>query len=166
MQKITNGYNYFVNDEGKVFNSKGKEITTCMNNCGYLTVRLWKNNHSRVFTIHRLVALALIPNPDNKEMVNHIDGNKKNNRVSNLEWVTRSENTLHSHRIGLQVSKKGSDHHSSIFSDEIVHQVCKMIEEGFKARQIVEKLNVPLYLIKNIKYQNSWKHISSLYKIK
>lgn len=166
MQKITNGYNYYVNHEGKLFNPKGKEITTCVNNCGYYTVRLWKENKSRVFTLHRLVALALIPNPLNKEMVNHIDGNKKNNCVSNLEWVTRSENTLHSYRIGLQVSKLGSEHHSSIHDDSLIHSICKMIEQGYKAREISDSLNVPVYIIKNIKYQGSWKHISSLYKIK
>lgn len=99
-------------------------------------------------------------------MVNHIDGNKKNNHVSNLEWVTRSENAIHSHSIGLQISRKGSDHHNSIFSDDVIHQICKMIEDGLSARKIVENLNVPLYLIKNIKYQGSWKHISSLYKLK
>lgn len=166
MQKISNGYNYFATTDGKIFNSKGIEITPCVNNCGYLTVRLWKNNKSKVFTVHRLIALTFIPNPLGKEMVNHINGMKKDNCVSNLEWVTRSENTLHSHKIGLQVSKKGSDHPNALFNDELIHQVCAMIELGQKAREISESLNVPVYLIKNIKYQGSWKHISCLYKIK
>lgn len=165
MQKITNGYNYYVDETGSVFNPKGRKLTTCMNNCGYHTVRLWMNNKSRVFTVHRLVALALIPNPLNKEMVNHIDGNKKNNHISNLEWVTRSENVIHSHEIGLQISRKGSDHHNSVMSEKLVHEICRLLELRTSVSQISKTLNIKVYFIKNIKYQGAWKHISSLYKI-
>lgn len=65
---------------------------------GYLEVKLYKNNSSKVFKIHRLVASAFIPNPENKPQVNHIDGNKQNNCVDNLEWNTQSENQLHAFR--------------------------------------------------------------------
>lgn len=59
----------------------------------YIDVRF--NGERRCPKVHRLVALAFIPNPDNKPQVNHIDGNKRNNRVSNLEWVTNEENRIH-----------------------------------------------------------------------
>lgn len=61
--------------------------------------------------VHRLVAKAFIPNPDCKEQVNHINGVKNDNRVCNLEWCTRSENIQHSFDTGLNVAKKGKDHH-------------------------------------------------------
>lgn len=63
---------------------------------GYLTVGLNDGEKTRSFGIHRLVALAFIPNPENKPQPNHIDHNKSNNHVSNLEWVTGSRNIEHS----------------------------------------------------------------------
>lgn len=64
-------------------------------------VRLCKNGVGTTFFIHRLVAMAFIPNPENKKEVNHINGVKDDNRVENLEWCTRSENMLHAERYGL-----------------------------------------------------------------
>lgn len=73
-----------------------ERIKPCVENRhGYYQVTLSKEAKSRTLRVHRLVALAFIPNPDNKPYINHIDGNKKNNRVSNLEWCTASENNWH-----------------------------------------------------------------------
>lgn len=64
---------------------------------GYMYVELWKNDIQRKFRIHRLVAEAFIANSDNKRQVNHINGDKTDNRVENLEWCTASENQKHSY---------------------------------------------------------------------
>lgn len=73
-----------------------ERIKPCVENRrGYYQVTLSKETKHRTLSVHRLVALAFIPNPDNKPYVNHIDGNKKNNCVSNLEWCTASENNWH-----------------------------------------------------------------------
>ena len=68
---------------------------------GYLKVSLHKNGKQYQKTVHRLVAQAFIPNPGDKTEVNHIDGEKQNNTVDNLEWVTASENTKHAWKTGL-----------------------------------------------------------------
>ena len=81
---------------------KGTFLKLRFNNRNYNIVSLYKNNIQEVRFIHRLVAETFIPNPENKPEVNHIDGNKSNNRVDNLEWNTHSENIQHSWDNGLQ----------------------------------------------------------------
>lgn len=77
---------------------------------GYPSVQFSKENKPIRVRIHQLVAKAFIPNPENKEQVNHIDGNKLNNNVTNLEWNTRSENIKHAYNNGLKTPIKGKNH--------------------------------------------------------
>ena len=89
---------YVVFKSGDVFNLHGVKMVGMIDRCGYRELILNGKNHR----VHRLVAEAFIPNPNNLPCVNHIDGNKQNNSVKNLEWVTYSENTIHSFKTGLQ----------------------------------------------------------------
>jgi hypothetical protein len=75
------------------------------NNQGYLYLILKKGCRKHTLKVHRLVASAFIPNPENKPAVNHIDGNKGNNQASNLEWVSTSENLRHAWATGLHGEK-------------------------------------------------------------
>lgn len=75
-------------------------------NNGYLIVSLWKNGEIKRCHIHRLIAETFIPNPLNKEQVNHINGVKSDNRIENLEWATQSENTIHAFKNGLIPQKR------------------------------------------------------------
>ena len=81
---------------------------------GYVKIRLSKNSIRKNYSVHRLVAKAFIANLDAKGEVNHIDGNKTNTQVSNLEWMTSSENQLHAYRTGLDKSttKRRNDYRS------------------------------------------------------
>lgn len=80
---------------GTTRNQKGKMCRLIEDGAGYIRVDLNKNGKRKLKSVHRLVAGAFLPNTENKPEVNHIDGNKKNNILENLEWVTRSENMKH-----------------------------------------------------------------------
>ena len=90
---------YKVSNRGRVARITKAKSLRCLkgklNNKGYLRVGLVKNHKLHSFRVHRLVGLAFIPNPLNKPQINHKDGNKLNNRVDNLEWVTNEENYEH-----------------------------------------------------------------------
>lgn len=73
-----------------------QDFTSC-----YARVRLFSNGKGKFLLVHRLVALNFLENKNNKTQVNHIDGNKRNNNLENLEWTTKSENSRHAWRTGL-----------------------------------------------------------------
>ena len=110
---------------------------------GYSVVSLGKHNRK---LIHRLVAEAFIPNPENKPHINHIDGNKTNNFLENLEWATVSENALHSHRVlrhksvNPTLGKFGKNHHNS----KIVLQIKdgKIIAKFYGAAEAERKTKI------------------------
>lgn len=94
---------YEVSNTGKVRNIKTKYILNpYKTNKGYYYANLCINKKSKGIGIHRLVALNFIDNPENKPQVNHINGIKADNRAENLEWVTCSENIIHSYKNGMQ----------------------------------------------------------------
>lgn len=94
------GYeNYLIYENGQVFSKKSKRfLKPRVGSTGYLFVSLYKNNHGKSVKIHRLIALYFIPNPMNKRLVDHIDGNPLNNSIRNLRWATDSENARNSRR--------------------------------------------------------------------
>lgn len=99
--KIIDNYpNYKVTKDGKIYSIRYKKIMEHKKSpCGYLSIKLCNNKLMKDYYIHRLVATAYIENPLNKKWVNHKDGNKSNNNVDNLEWVTHSENMIHAFNV-------------------------------------------------------------------
>jgi len=102
---------YKVSNYGRVYScprcgTKGGILKQCVDRYGYLKVILYRNGKPYYFKVHRLVAMAFIPNLENKPTVNHKDNNRQNNMVDNLEWTTMAENLDHSHKQKRQVHNK------------------------------------------------------------
>lgn len=95
--------NYSVSSDGRVRkDSSGKILIATRDSRGYPSLSLKDENGWHTKMVHRLVAKAFVENPYEKRSVNHIDGNKSNNHISNLEWVTNSENMSHAYATGLK----------------------------------------------------------------
>ena len=125
---------YQVSNLGRIRSFKGQYsknkiiiLKLCINNRGYSVVSLSKNNKHKSYKVHRLVAQAFIPKIDNKSQINHINGNKQDNRVSNLEWCTYSENMYHAWETGLNKGVTGQR-----FSEEHKKNISKSIRKNQK----------------------------------
>lgn len=101
-----------VNEDGEIFNARsGRKFKATTDKHGYCRITLTKPDGKRGgLFVHRAIALAFIPNPENKPDVNHMDGNKSNNALSNLEWATRGENMRHAKNTGLWNRRMGIEH--------------------------------------------------------
>ena len=86
---------YSIDTDGNVYNSKNEKKKWKINSNGYARVELHKNGNRKQFRVHRLVAEAYLPNPNNYKQVNHKDLNKLNNSVDNLEWCSQNQNIKH-----------------------------------------------------------------------
>ena len=134
-------------------NLKGKPIKMRIKNYGY--VMLMEKGVSNNFYIHRLVALAFITNPENKSQVNHIDGNKFNNILSNLEWNTPKENLSHARINGL-MNQNGSDSVKSKITEKEALEI-RISNLTCKALSLIYGISTTS--VHNIKSKKTWKHI-------
>ena len=115
-EKFLADFNVYVTKEGRVFKRRGSTVYEFSHNIcnkGYHRIHVTQpDDKKNNFGAHRLVAMAYIPNPENKPDVNHIDGNPGNNTLENLEWVTKSENLQHSlKRRGIASRSRGVIEH-------------------------------------------------------
>ena len=103
-------YPYFCSEDGRIFNSDGKEMRQSKDTKGYRIVGLTKNKRTKTLKVHRIVAITFIPNPLMFPQVNHKDENKENNNVSNLEWCSN----LYNARYGTRTSRSANRHKKAI----------------------------------------------------
>ena len=133
----------------------------------YRGVNLKVNDKEKLFYVHRIIASAFIPNPENKPEVNHKDGNKGHNNVENLEWVTSSENQIHAFAHDLQKSRKGSKHHHVKINEKIAKEICELIiNSDLSLREIASKTKSTYVIVTKINKGQRWKHVSSKFNVK
>ena len=131
---------------------------------GYCDVQLHINKKIYHKLLHRLVAEAFIPNPENKPQVNHKDGNKLNCWDWNLEWATGQENMDHAIETGL-IDNKGENNPNNSYSEELIHKACKLLELGKGSTEISNTISISKDTIDKIKCRDVWKNISDQYNI-
>ena len=162
-------YRYLVSNYGRVFDCYKNNFVTQVSkhNNGYRAVYLYKykdfyNTESLNIRVHRLVAYYFLYFEDCDLLeVNHINGVKHDNRVSNLEWVTREENIQHALRTGLV--PLGERRPDSVISDATAEEICKLILEGKSNLEIAKMYNITTPLVLRIKTGESYTNVSHKY---
>jgi hypothetical protein len=145
------------------YHKKIKDKKHFIDHSGYCITKLCIDGKCLNRKIHRLVAEAFIPNPEGKEQVNHIDGNKENNSVENLEWVTRSENIKHAFSTGLMTNDhlKGSNNKLSKVDEATVIEIRHLYDN--KLVRFTDILNaypqVSKSMLQDIIKRRTWKNI-------
>lgn len=155
-----------VSNKGRIFSKRTNKILALgVNKKGYsvLSTRIGgRNGICKCFRVHILVAKAFIPNPHNKPIVNHKDGNKLNNEDWNLEWATYSENSKHAYENGLTIPLKGKDKVQSKLTEEdvrYIRSVYKPYDKKYGARILADKYGVSHTIISDAALNKTWKHV-------
>ena len=165
--KIITGFeDYEISSFGRVKshkNGKTKILKERFNRDGYVQYSLSDKNHvAQSKRASRLVAEAFIRNPENKPTVNHKDGNKRNNRVDNLEWATKKEQMKHAYKFGLKQPVSGTLHGSSVLSESDVVEIRKVYkphDKSFGMFALAKKYNVSPATIDRCVRKISYKNI-------
>jgi subtilase family serine protease len=161
-----NNNTYYIDTNGIVTNELNKTMTFSTHHQGYKLFRRInkQTNQGVTLKVHKLVANAFIPNPDNKPQINHKDGNKANNHISNLEWCTQLENNRHAHQLhGNFTSHKGITHPMVKYSEEQIKFACELFELGYSASEVSYYTNISISQTESIRARKSWTHISKDY---
>ena len=125
----------------------------------YAIVSLSDNGAVKTISVHRLVAITFIPNPNSMPEINHIDGDKFNNAASNLEWVTRAQNNDHAISTGLKPPVLGSQHGMSKLDEHKVLQIRQLLSIGIVGNELAKRFGVSKYTISLIKRGKTWRHV-------
>jgi len=148
------GTTYMVSNIGNVKNAKGLVLRPYFHKTGYYYVGI----NAVKKQLHRLVAIAFVPNPNNLPDINHKDGHKLNNTDSNLEWCTRKQNIHHSYSLGL--STVGEKRYNSKLTEKEVLEI-RALAGTKNNREIAEMYNISQQTVWGITHYRKWKHLKS-----
>jgi len=146
---------YKIDIKGNVLSCKTNKPMTPRIYCGYAKVCLYDGSKSKHTKVSRLLAKVFIPNPDNHPMINHIDGNKLNDDISNLEWCNSSHNNYHAYSLGLNGGEK---HALSKFTLFQVGEIRQRLANGERAYLLAREYGVSQHAIWSIKHRRTWKY--------
>lgn len=157
---------YLISNYGRVKSFKYKvKILKPQLSTGYLRVNLWIVGKQKHFSVHVLVAQTFIPNPEDKPQINHKDGCKLNNHVSNLEWATASENCQHAYDKGL--AKSGTRSHNAKIKDDADILYIRDNPDNLTQEKLIKKFGVNRAVINTIQRGKTYKNAGgSIRKLK
>lgn len=169
MTQIEDFNGYFVTDDGKIFSTRKTKIPKQLSTkpdkkTGYIFVMFNINGKTYRKTVHRLVAKAFIANTENKPQVNHIDGDKSNNDISNLEWCTHQENVQHAYDTGLNIPIKSAKTYNAKLTDKTCRELIQLLFDGLSNEEIGEKFNLHSRYVSLIRGKKRWKELWKEFK--
>lgn len=149
-----------ISEYGIIRNRKTKSVKSqYLNDAGYPMITISKGNKSNPYRVHKLLAEMFIPNPDKKPEVNHIDGNKKNYALSNLEWSTHAENMGHAFTTGL-ANNTGERNGMNKISEATARQIKELLATGMSQYKIANQIgSISRSTVLKIKLGLMWAHV-------
>lgn len=151
---------YWIDEDGNLYTDNGtRKMSDNYLRNNYISNQLMLIDGTKQhFHRHRLMLLVFLPINNAKEMqVNHIDGNKLNNHLNNLEWVTPRENTIYAHENFLCENSIGENHYNHKLTEQEVVQIYTLVHQGYSLSTLAEKYGVSKRTIGRIRDQESWK---------
>lgn len=159
------GVIYHISSYGNIKGIRNKLLKQRLNQDGYMVVTLGNGKYRTVEAIHRLVARAFIPKPNDKDKfeVNHKDCNRINNNVENLEWVTHKQNIEHAYKhntMAQYVARDGIKNGRATFNDDDIIEIRRLYnEESLSIAEITRRFNSSDSTISSIVHNQTWKHL-------
>lgn len=150
---------YQVSDQGQIYSIKSSKLLKQIAPKGYYIVNLWKGKKQSNFRVNRLVAITWLPNPKLLPQVNHVDGVKTNNEVSNLEWVTDKQNKEHAKELDLYYKPKGEKHSQNKLEEWDIHFIRHWLYCGYSQAELGRVFGVGAPAIFKIHHKQRWKHV-------